>query len=662
MKKLSLLLLGGILVTGAQAQQRHFQSIALNNNVEAARVKNTSDANSHTTAGNRKPSARGTAVPFVTEDFSSGTSTSLPTGWTRSGVAGGGWHWTKTAATSQFSGSLGTLSSTTASNGWMIFDSDSIGSIPGIPTVFEGSLVSPVYSTVGHSSVLIQFQSFYKKLQDSCFVDVSTNNFTSFTEFPVVENNDLGGNEFSDNPAMVRMNISSAAANNANVRIRFRYRNNYAGGTYAWMIDDIALSEIDPVEVNLQSGVVALESANLSFSPFTVFTSLPLQFAGPLTPLAALANMGLNAQSSIPLSVQIFRNGASVFNASTTYGNLPVNAKDSFVRFTGSAVTYTPTATGSYVAAFKSNQPSDGYTANDVDTFAFTISDSVYAAFGPTIKGSYFLHAPNTSTGGERSFFFGTRYDIPVGKSDTLTAVDASFANGTTAGATVTMDIYKLNLDATAWDLVGQCRQKALTTAEISTTTAIRFAAFTPLGTDINNALILTEGSYAVVAGTNGAAPGATVTINATDDIFNQTDAVYTTGQFDMSTNDGSATFGNADPATGIGGVIPAIRLRFGKRSTLGINNIAGVTIGKVYPNPAKNKVTLPVTAKEKANVAVTLSNTVGQVMATHDMGEMNTNQTANATFSTAGIANGVYFLTVEANGARTTSRFVVAH
>jgi hypothetical protein len=97
--------------------------------------------------------------------------------------------------------------------------------------------------------------------------------------------------------------------------------------------------------------------------------------------------------------------------------------------------------------------------------------------------------------------------------------------------------------------------------------------------------------------------------------------------------------------------------------SPVNIKNVNNaITIGKVYPNPANNNVTASVTIKETSAVNVTLSNTVGQVIATQNLGQLSANQAKNATFSTSALSNGIYFLTVEANGARTTSRFVIAH
>lgn len=70
--------------------------------------------------------AKTTAPAFYTQDFAGG----LPAGWTTGIIAGPGtWHHTTVASTSSFR--LAALASTTAANGWMIFDSDSLGAACG---------------------------------------------------------------------------------------------------------------------------------------------------------------------------------------------------------------------------------------------------------------------------------------------------------------------------------------------------------------------------------------------------------------------------------------------------------------------------------------------------------------------------------------------------
>jgi hypothetical protein len=77
------------------------------------------------------------------------------------------------------------------------------------------------------------------------------------------------------------------------------------------------------------------------------------------------------------------------------------------------------------------------------------------------------------------------------------------------------------------------------------------------------------------------------------------------------------------------------------------------------YPNPANTDITIPFTLKEANATNVTISNTVGQVMGSQSFGKVTSGK---AVFSTANLASGVYFYTVEANGARSTGRFVVSH
>ncbi|MBL7684062.1 MAG: T9SS type A sorting domain-containing protein [Flavipsychrobacter sp.] len=94
---------------------------------------------------------------------------------------------------------------------------------------------------------------------------------------------------------------------------------------------------------------------------------------------------------------------------------------------------------------------------------------------------------------------------------------------------------------------------------------------------------------------------------------------------------------------------------------TLGVNNVKNTNITSVsaYPNPANDEVKVKFNLKDAANTTVTIANTVGQVVISKNMGNVNAGE---ATFSTSNLANGVYFYTVEANGQRTTNRFVVSH
>ena len=64
----------------------------------------------------------------------------------------------------------------------------------------------------------------------------------------------------------------------------------------------------------------------------------------------------------------------------------------------------------------------------------------------------------------------------------------------------------------------------------------------------------------------------------------------------------------------------------------------------------------------QNTTATVSISNAVGQVIATQEVADVVAKKENKVTFSTASLAPGIYFYTVEAKGQRTTNRFVVAH
>jgi hypothetical protein len=90
--------------------------------------------------------------------------------------------------------------------------------------------------------------------------------------------------------------------------------------------------------------------------------------------------------------------------------------------------------------------------------------------------------------------------------------------------------------------------------------------------------------------------------------------------------------------------------------ANLNVSNIASVN---AYPNPTHADIAINFNLKEAANTTVSISNAVGQVLATQNLGMT---QKATANFNTDKLANGIYFYTVDANGQRQTNRFIVSH
>ena len=88
----------------------------------------------------------------------------------------------------------------------------------------------------------------------------------------------------------------------------------------------------------------------------------------------------------------------------------------------------------------------------------------------------------------------------------------------------------------------------------------------------------------------------------------------------------------------------------------LGVAPTADITDVKAFPNPADNKVAITWSGVQNTNVTVTLTNMLGQVVATQ------TTANNKVMFNTTSLPDGVYSYSFEANGERSTGRVSVAH
>lgn len=96
--------------------------------------------------------------------------------------------------------------------------------------------------------------------------------------------------------------------------------------------------------------------------------------------------------------------------------------------------------------------------------------------------------------------------------------------------------------------------------------------------------------------------------------------------------------------------------------ATLSVDDVtSNVTSTSVYPNPATNEANILFSVAKAGKVNVTVTNTVGQVISTQSV-NASADHGNQVTISTANLSTGVYFYTLEANGERSTNRFVVAH
>jgi hypothetical protein len=587
------------------------------------------------------------ATPFVTDDMGSGTSTTLPTGW--STTATFGWNHRTTAYTSGFS--IGTIASTTASNGWLGYNSDSIGAVNGLST-FTG-WVQKTFNCTGHSSVALLFQTNFVKFQDSCVVKVSTNGGTSWTTYPISETNSLANNAGTADPANILINITGAAANQAAVIVRFENTCWSAGGAYNWLIDDLGLAELDPIDTKLdKAGFSQFTATNDDFQ----FRSLPLSQMDSIFPFVFYSNVGANSTTNVTADIKIYKAAANVGNTTAVQPSLPTGAIDSG-RYANAG--YLPTGISPYTISYNLNQAGDANVNNNMDTVRFDITDSLYGLNDGFIEGSYILFAKPSGSTPSRAFGIGNMFTVAV--EDTINGALVAYTTSTEPGAKVKAGIYKFDATASAWSFVMGSNVNTLTAANISTTGNIVWSRIAFPYTDLGGGLlnILTPGQYAVIVEAHeGVATNKTANIYASGDL----NVINTFGAAD--TNGGDFAFGANGLPFGLTST-PLVAALFGHSNLefpTSVTDIANSNFAiSASPNPSNGIVTFAINSKvDAANALLTVTSVTGQILRTVELGKIRANNEVKTTLDLSDLPTGNYFYVIQAGKDLISNKFTV--
>lgn len=221
-------------------------------------------------------------IPFYIEEFNGG----LPADWQIIDNAGNGvnWKWTTTGIyhTGFYTG-LEQLNSngTSASNGYLLYDSDSAGQSVGGE---NADLISGAINCSMRSNVHLKFNQLLYHFYESAKVYVS-NDGTSWTE--VYEAGALlGVNQTTPNPHVADIDISAMAAKHPTVYIKFNFTGDY---DYWWMIDDVSLYE-EPVITD--GSILSVNSPGSSCTGLTNAETISIEIGN--TGTAVLQNFNLS--------------------------------------------------------------------------------------------------------------------------------------------------------------------------------------------------------------------------------------------------------------------------------------------------------------------------------------------------------------------------------
>ena len=544
------------------------------------------------------------ATPFWTNDFST------PSQWviSNAGAAGSPAHtlgdWAIVTDVNAIPvAALRPAGHTTAANGYALINSDAAGAGQ---TQNSKIVTAGVIDCTGKPNVSMVFQHSTRHFQELYFVTVSNDNGATWTDFQV--NTSQAVNTNSANPALAQVNISSVAANQANVKIGFRYVGAY---DWFWAVDDVQLIETDNYDLATTGyfwGVEGTWGARLPYYQTPIAQINPIKFAG------LIENKGAMTQSDITFAAAIASAG---YAGTSPQGSLSPNTTDTFdiaLPFTPAASVATFTVTGTAASGQTDAYPAD----NAAPALAFEVTQTTFARDAQVVQaGSY-----NQGMGYE----MGNIFDITA--DQTLTGVDVFVASTSTANCQIYGLLYTIDAGG---DFVyaAPTALHTVTSAELGTVITLPLSSAYPL---------LAGNSYLLVVGSYGDG-------GATDDFVVGTSGIseaQTTFYLDGNENTGTWYYSTSTPM---------VRMNFNSSLSVAENANANVAI---YPNPVVGEATVEVNGTTAS--AITVVDLAGKVVYSSNVAE----GTSKVSFSTTNFSAGVYTVNVATSTGTVTKKMVV--
>ncbi|MCW8898585.1 MAG: hypothetical protein OQJ88_08050, partial [Flavobacteriales bacterium] len=360
------------------------------------------------------PVVRSKGATLYSFDFST------PSNWTIGNLASNNDDWVIGTGVPSGSFAINGIQSTTAANGFALYDSDLMCS--GNQNAYI-QLASPI-NLLTNPNVSIEFEQYYRRFQDSTFVEVSNNGGTTWTRFRVndIAVNDFGGGSSAVNPQVVNVNISSVAGGQAAVLFRFKYE---GGCDYAWMVDDVKIIETDDNDLAAKNDFYGFNTI-----PYTRVPSNQIQ---PVDFSMEVDNVGAATQTGVYLNVDV-NSGTFVGTSATT--NIASGASDSLFTTTQ----YTPAASpGAHniTMSILSDSVDASPANNTITPPPFEVTADMYAMDDFTITGN----GGGTSPTNEEEFEAGNYFEITT--NTIATGIEVVVGTLTPAGTTIDFVLYE---------------------------------------------------------------------------------------------------------------------------------------------------------------------------------------------------------------------------
>ncbi len=567
-----------------------------------------------------------------------------------------------------YSTNIGALESTTASDGWMIFDNDYFqgGQInsdnPAVDT--EGSLTSPVMDFSSNASIIVNWESYFRYCcaqASPIFLEVGTieEGVTSWTLFDGHGNFIESANSLSANPFPVGVDVSCVAANQDSVQLRFAYRQAGGHSHYYWGIDDVTVSSNDVTDDIEITQIVNGDVFNVFEYRVTPIEQAIVPGEGGLLAGVMYRNVGTADQYGVEVMVEVLDPAGNVVNTTTqvldtvyTFANAPTcpaNSQDTLYV----ATDWEPDAIGTYglritmTADSADATPDNNVVVKDIlytddiyghdDDESFTgelgarESDDIEDYFDPTGYGSYY-HCPNP---GSMAYGLAIKF-------------------GPSCGLNLQENPEELEFETRLYELDGAV---GLTASPFDANYWIYDQDWSNMNFDgdvevylsFDDPIELAVETFYFAAVINEYESPSQLTVLGQGN----SDSDNSTGNLDLN-SEGNYTWFVRNTYS------PAIRLITSEREAVDLLEASqGIRLDQNIPNPAMGTTTIRFELGQSRDVMLEVRDGMGRLVSSKDMGTLGAGL-HNMELNLDGWASGLYTYTLSADGLRTTKKMTI--
>ncbi len=521
--------------------------------------------------------------------------------------------------------------STTAANGYAMYNSDGFGNQAGVAYEQAHITTANPIDLSAYSNLVLAFETQYRRFTDEqTYVIISTDGTFPTLDDPTLdvstlpgvykvwEDGELTTSVSPGNPTTRNFNISEIAGGASQVWVRLQFTGIWG---YAWYIDDISISEQFAHDAKLFAPYVSsVAGSGLEYSRIT-----QLQVPAEMNVGCYVKNEGYEPMTNVEVNIDL---GGNVYTQ-TQVELLPGDTM--FVDGLIAAASDFGVHNLSY-SVISDQSATDGNANNNSGSRYYEVTVSDYSMDGigvhPTGTGVYSSLGTNSFTDNADELMLFTYYEIL--EPATVINVNIQLTTTTVAGGDIFVQVH-LGDDILVNDII----DNPLGSSDIYTVTEADVAAgFVTI--PLTDPLLLDIGGYCVSAMlfSNGNASDIRVLDDLTVSQPGGASLIY------LPTDGTIYSNGNA------------FAIRMGFDGTINVQETAQLDGVNVFPNPSSNGIVNIVTNKGE-NLSVEVFDSVGALVDTKRF-------YMNTTLDVSSLAKGVYTVRVNSTNASSTKMVTI--